>query len=128
MDIGTKIKKRRKELGLTQADLAEPDFTRGFISQIKNGLVAKPPYKTLQILANKLAIPIDYLLDKESEISSKQSVIEEMNQNKSTGYLGYLNELINIFSVIRKIKDNYTRNSIQIDRRSIFLVNEAIQK
>lgn len=68
MDIGNKIKLRRKELGLRQADIAEPEFTRGFISQIENG-ITKPPLKTLEIIAKKLAVSINYLIEEESEAS-----------------------------------------------------------
>ncbi|MFC9541403.1 tetratricopeptide repeat protein [Lysinibacillus sp. NPDC056959] len=68
MDIGHKIKLRRKELGLRQSDLAEPEFTRGFISQIENG-ITKPPLKTLEIIATKLAVSINYLIEEESKDS-----------------------------------------------------------
>ena len=81
MNIGSRIKSRRKELGLTQADLAEPEFTRGFISQIENG-ITKPPLKTLEIIATKLAVSINYLIDTDMEIaldfSNKNKVLEQI--------------------------------------------------
>lgn len=97
MNIGNKIKNRRKELGLTQADLAEPEFTRGFISQIENG-ITKPPLKTLEIIATKLAVSVNYLIDEESEIS-----INFSNQNKVLEQIKIAKRLIHL----KKYKDAF---------------------
>ncbi|MEZ0119428.1 UNVERIFIED_ORG: tetratricopeptide (TPR) repeat protein [Heyndrickxia coagulans] len=119
ISIGEKIKKRRKELGLTQADVAEPHFTRGFISQIENGIIKNPPYKTVEIIANKLAVSTNFLLGTENEETNEtakrkemiekaricsslirlkrfdeaQQVLEELKAYKKTDVLGSVNEL-----------------------------------
>ncbi|WP_018665021.1 helix-turn-helix domain-containing protein [Heyndrickxia acidiproducens] len=119
ISIGEKIKRRRKELGLTQAEIAEPHFTRGFISQIENGIIKNPPYKTVEIIANKLAVSTNFLLGKEEEetndatkrkemiekagicsslirlkrFDEAQQVLKELKAFKRTEYLGYINEL-----------------------------------
>lgn len=112
MEIGTKIKKRRKELGLTQAQLAEPDFTRGFISQIENDFVTKPPIKTLEILANKLAISVGFLLGEENESS-----IQNVSQNHVLGKIKICKRLIHLkrfndaLSIIESLENtNNTEN------------------
>ncbi|ATP40322.1 hypothetical protein CSE16_09835 [Solibacillus sp. R5-41] len=104
MDIGHKIKLRRKELGLTQADLAEPEFTRGFISQIEND-ITKPPLKTLEIIATKLAVSINYLIGGESEDS-----VEFTTHHKVSEKIKIAKRLINLrkygdaSSIIEKIE------------------------
>jgi len=51
IDIGAKIKKLRKSLGLTQEDLAErADLTKGFISQLERNLTSISVESLIQIL------------------------------------------------------------------------------
>ncbi len=51
--IGRRIRARRRELGLTQADLAAPEYTKSFISQIESG-VADPSLDSLRFLSRRL--------------------------------------------------------------------------
>lgn len=106
MNIGEKIKLQRKKLGLTQADLAEPEFTRGFISQIENGITI-PPIKTLEIIAAKLAISINYLIGEESDNSLKldtpQKLSEKVKIAKRLIYLGKYEEASSIIETIEKV-------------------------
>jgi transcriptional regulator with XRE-family HTH domain len=51
--IGRRIRERRRELGLTQANLAAPEYTKSFISQIESGL-ADPSLDSLRFLSRRL--------------------------------------------------------------------------
>ncbi|WP_035291041.1 helix-turn-helix transcriptional regulator [Clostridium sp. KNHs214] len=66
LSIGEKIKRLRKELSMTQAELAEPEMTKGMLSHIENGH-ANPSMKNLQYIAKKLNTPIAYFLQNEEE-------------------------------------------------------------
>jgi transcriptional regulator with XRE-family HTH domain len=65
--IGEKIKKLRKELKLTQSQLAGDEMTKSMLSQIENN-VARPSMKNLQYLASKLNKSVSYFLDEEAEV------------------------------------------------------------
>lgn len=105
MDIGQKIKFYRKQLGLTQADLAEPEYTRGFISQIENGITV-PPIKTLEIIASKLAISINYLIGEEGEyltkIDTPQKLLEKVKISKRLIHLGKYEDASLVIETIEK--------------------------
>lgn len=62
MTLGTKIRTLRKERSLTQSALCGDCITRNMLSQIENDL-AVPSLSTLNYLAERLNIPIGYLLD-----------------------------------------------------------------
>ena len=59
MELGERIKKRRLELGLTQAELTGEQITRNMLCQIEKGK-AMPSLPTLQYLAERLGMPIGY--------------------------------------------------------------------
>jgi transcriptional regulator with XRE-family HTH domain len=61
MGLGQKIKKIRKEKGLTQADLCGDQITRNMLSQIESEK-ALPSISSLRYLARRLEIPIGYFL------------------------------------------------------------------
>ena len=58
--LGEKIKKRRKELAITQSALAAGKITRNMLSLIENG-AAMPSYDTALYLAEALDLPLPYL-------------------------------------------------------------------
>lgn len=66
MKLGEKVKKRRRELGLTQAALAGEQITRNMLSQIENG-GAEPSLATLRYLAAQLGMPVGYFLSEEAD-------------------------------------------------------------
>ncbi len=60
--LGEKIKELRKELKLTQTELAGSEITKSMLSQIENNQ-ATPSMKSLQYLSNRLSKPISYFID-----------------------------------------------------------------
>ncbi len=72
--IGNIIRTRRKELGLTQAQLAEKiNSNVYYVSKIETG-ARKPGSKFLVALSNALEIPADTLLGVESNIILHEQV------------------------------------------------------
>ena len=57
MELGEKIRRRRKELRLTQAELAGEYITRNMLSQIEKGK-ATPSLQTGVYLSEKLEMPV----------------------------------------------------------------------
>lgn len=64
MTIQEKIKTRRTELGMSQAELADKiGKSRGFISKIERHLIAPVSYETIKNLANALDTTPEYLMN-----------------------------------------------------------------
>ena len=63
--LGDRVRTARKELALSQAQLAGEELTKGFISQLESGLV-RPSIRSLQLIAARLGKPLDYFLGDET--------------------------------------------------------------
>jgi transcriptional regulator with XRE-family HTH domain len=48
--LGARVREARRERGMSQAQLAGDELTKGFISQVESGLV-RPSVRSLQILS-----------------------------------------------------------------------------
>lgn len=60
--VGTNIREVRVKLGLTQAQLAAPEFSISYISAIERGKI-RPSLRALSVLAKRLDVPLTFLLD-----------------------------------------------------------------
>jgi tetratricopeptide (TPR) repeat protein len=65
--LGERIRARRRELGLTQADVAGNRLSKGFISLIEMGR-AKPSIETLTLLAKRLQKPVGYFVEGDTSL------------------------------------------------------------
>lgn len=83
LTLGQKIRGLRRQMGMTQADLAGDDFTKSFISQIEKDQ-ARPSLKSLRIFAQRLNRPVSYFLDDEP---GESTVPVEAMRSLSTGDL-----------------------------------------
>lgn len=63
--LGQRVKARRKQLGMTQGELAGRDLTKSAISQIECGKLV-PSLKTLGLIATRLDVRISFLLGEEA--------------------------------------------------------------
>jgi tetratricopeptide (TPR) repeat protein len=63
--LGDRVRAARRELGLSQAQLAGEELTKGFISQLESGQV-RPSIRSLQLIAARLGKPLDYFIGDES--------------------------------------------------------------
>src|SRR5689334_13182529 len=59
--LGERIRRARKERGMSQEKLAQPEFTKSYISAIERSK-ARPSLKALALLAGRLDLPIAILL------------------------------------------------------------------
>jgi len=66
--LGERIRARRRELGLTQADVAGNRLSKGFISLIEMGR-AKPSIETLSLLAKRLQKPVGYFVEGDTSLN-----------------------------------------------------------
>ncbi len=64
MTLGEKIRALRRQMRMTQADLAGDDFTKSFISQVEKNQT-QPSLKSLMIIAQRLNRPVSYFLEDE---------------------------------------------------------------
>ncbi len=69
MTLGSKISELRKKMNMTQSELAGNEITRNMLSSIENG-AALPSLSTLCYLAERLEIPVGYLLDEKGDLLS----------------------------------------------------------
>src|ERR1700748_3617530 len=60
--VGANIREVRTKLGMTQAQLAAPEFSISYISAIERGKI-RPSLKALSILARRLDVPLTFLLE-----------------------------------------------------------------
>lgn len=80
--IGERIKALRKELKLTQSEVAGSEMTKSMLSQIENNQ-ATPSMKSLQYLAVRLGKPLSFFLDgKEGNFSKSidSLPVEDINR------------------------------------------------
>lgn len=79
LQLGSRIKSRRKELNLTQSAVCGNKITRNMLSCIENG-TACPSIDTLIYLAEQLKMPVEYFLSKDSRNASLYKRIEIINE------------------------------------------------
>lgn len=100
--LGQKIRVLRRQMGMTQADLAGDDFTKSFISQIEKNQ-ARPSLKSLRVFAQRLNRPVSYFLDDEPGTAAAPS---EALRALSTGDLlerqGKYEEALNVYDTAIK--------------------------
>jgi transcriptional regulator with XRE-family HTH domain len=64
--VGARLKAARSRAGLTQRELAEPRYTKAYVSALENGLI-KPSMAALRFLARKLGtVPAAFLADEDT--------------------------------------------------------------
>lgn len=69
MTLGDKIRAERIKRGMTQSDIAEDKITRNMLSAIEGGK-ALPSLDTLYHIADKLNLPVAYLVSDDIELSA----------------------------------------------------------
>jgi len=79
LTLGEKIRALRKQLKMTQQDLAGNNFTKSFISQIEKN-EANPSIKSLQIIARRLSKPVSFFFDEEDLGSEQEGQYPRLEQ------------------------------------------------
>ena len=75
--LGARVRAARRERGLSQAQLAGVELTKGFISQLESGLV-RPSIRSLQVIANRLGKSLDYFIGDEALSTQKRGEFMEL--------------------------------------------------
>ena len=101
MTTGEKIKALRVGKKLNQAELTEGIITRNMLSQIENGL-ANPSIGTLRSLAERLGVPLEYLLSEEAGLSD----IEKLRQRDEIKKLFSSGDMEKCLSLLEKYDDD----------------------
>src|SRR6476661_1735082 len=59
--LGQRLRQARRQRGLTQDAIAQPEFTKSYVSAVERGK-ARPSLKALELMARRLGIPMSELL------------------------------------------------------------------
>ncbi len=101
MELGEKIRAARLERNMTQSDVASDKITRNMLSAIESGK-ATPSLDTLLYIANKLELPIQYLLSDDIPVSEYRKntllpIVKEAFANKQySACIHYANRIENV--------------------------------
>src|ERR687886_2473262 len=60
--LGQRIRRVRRERGLTLSQVAGGDFSRAFLNQVEMGR-SQPSTRVLRVIASRLGAPLDYLVE-----------------------------------------------------------------
>lgn len=82
--VGNKIRSLRKELGLTQEQLAGPELTKSYVSQVELGRI-QPSAKALKILAERLGKPVGYFLDHTEDLRTIEVLVKASHALAANG-------------------------------------------
>lgn len=105
-DVGSNIRYLRKELRMTQEELAGDNFTKSYISLIERGKI-NPSMKALGHIAGKLNKPIAYLLDTSTNIVNDNNNSEIMTKIKKGHELTEKGELKLALSLFNELRNSY---------------------
>jgi transcriptional regulator with XRE-family HTH domain len=93
--IGERIRRARLAAGLTQTQVAEGRYTKGYISALENGQ-SKPSMAALTFVAERLGVPITQLLDPEpdrlGQLAVDVALASGRHQEAADGYRALLDE------------------------------------
>src|SRR2546427_4748513 len=73
--LGTRIRRLRRERGVSLAKIGGEDFTRAFLSQVELGR-AQPSLRVLRVIADRLGTHVDYLLEGRSPEVDRELAVE----------------------------------------------------
>lgn len=91
--IGERIRKARKERGLTQDQLAGNTFTKGYISALERGSI-RPSLKALDFMAAQLEMPLSYFVAAMQEELHERNLELEAFQEELEQRLNYAEVMI----------------------------------
>lgn len=91
--VGEKIKSLRKELNMTQSELAGGEMTKSMLSQIENN-VSNPSIRTLQYIADRLNKPIGYFLEEQPRTDMVAAPAAEGLRQEENDRIRHISEFI----------------------------------
>src|SRR5579872_1683611 len=81
LHVGQRLRQARQERGMTLAEVAGEDLTRGFISAVELGR-SEISLKALWLVARRLDLPMSYFLDG-SEAAAAADALPELLLNEA---------------------------------------------
>lgn len=114
-DLGSKIKAIRDELGMTQKELSEGIVTRNMLSRIENG-EALPSLSTLSAIADRLSVPVGYLIDDHDDGTKlkNERLLAMIKKEFTTGNYGLCLQFLSGLEYFPEEKDVYTVRSMYL--------------
>lgn len=111
MDIGEKIYRRRKELGLTQEAVANAaGVTKSTVNKWESGQTKSIRSDHLQALADTLQVPATFLLDSEKDYNLEllqlvEQHLKKIPKEKQKIVLDYLNNTLQTYIKVLGLDD-----------------------
>src|SRR5262245_22237427 len=77
-ELGARLRAARHERGMSQEALAQPEFTKSYVSAVERGK-ARPSLKALDLMSRRLGIPMSELLaiSQAAEAETDVAAVEE---------------------------------------------------
>jgi len=131
-NVGSLIKRLRKQKGLTQEELAYPMIDRATLSKIESGK-AMPSNKTLETLFEKLGYNPNKMTDffHDEEMSDAKKILNELNGILVFQTLDPESPVVaRVDSLISQLENNekYTQSELNRQKISILKASNAINK
>ncbi|WPD19579.1 helix-turn-helix transcriptional regulator [Thermaerobacter composti] len=116
--IGDRIRARRRELGLTQEQLAAGLFDRSYISRIEANEVV-PPLATLRLLAERLGKPVGFFLGEQDEFARRRVIHDYVQRGRRYTRKRRFGEAVRAFrmalELLEQDEDSPLLLSVQVD-------------
>jgi len=113
----------RRALGLTQAELAKPDLTKGFISLLEHDR-SRPSVSTLERLAQRLKQPVSYFLGSAEADVSKKVLHVLVSRGRSELARQRYDEAFAAFQEMRQFAAS--RDDVAMEMHAILGIGEAL--
>src|SRR4030088_3237461 len=84
--LGDGVRKLRMERGMSLAKVAGGDFSRAFLNQVELNK-SRPSVRVLRVIADRLATPVDYLLDGSTPSLDREIALEKARLELARGDL-----------------------------------------
>ncbi|MGL4873953.1 MAG: helix-turn-helix domain-containing protein [Clostridium sp.] len=130
LSLGEKIKRRRKELGMTLKDLAKDRITPGQISLVESRR-SNPSMDLLEYLADTLDVNVEYLMESEESQAENISLYYEQLVEAYINQKEYLKAEENIKKALEyaeKYKLEYRKGNILYLSGKIYLEKEKFKE
>jgi len=121
--LGERVKMARRALGLTQAELAKPDLTKGFISLLEHDR-SRPSVSTLERLAQRLKQPVSYFLGSAEADVSKKVLHVLVSRGRSELARQRYDEAFAAFQEMRQFAAS--RDDVAMEMHAILGIGEAL--
>lgn len=114
-NLGSKIKAIRDELGMTQKELSDGIVTRNMLSRIEND-EALPSLSTLSAIADRLSVPVGYLIDDHDDGTKlkNERLLSMIKKEFNAGNYGLCLQFLSGLEYYPEEKDVYTVRSMYL--------------